>query len=71
MTDSATRSPVVPVLRHAGDTTTCSTFTPEDDSQPVVFVGSRASAEQIGSLCHRHGLDCELVQAFARKGGAA
>jgi hypothetical protein len=65
------RTPVVPLLQHAGCSDQCGTFTPEDDGPPVVIVGALASDESIRSVARRHGLDFLVVQAFARKGGVA
>lgn len=64
-------APAVPVLQHAGHSDQCGTFTPENDGPPVVMVGALASEEALSSVSRRHGLDFQLVRAFAREGGAA
>lgn len=65
------QSPAVPVLRHAGDAETCGTFTPEDDSPPVLMIGSRASDERIAKLAARHGIDPRVLVMFARQAEGA
>jgi hypothetical protein len=57
-----------PTLHHAGHTDTCGTFYPEDDSPPVVSIGSRAAEERIERLAARHGLDARALNLWARRG---
>lgn len=66
-----TAAPTVPVLQHAGRSDQCGTFTPADDGPPVLIVGTLASPEKISSLAQRHGLEAQMLLAFAREGGAA
>lgn len=56
-----------PILRHAGFTEQCGTFTPEDDGPPELWIGSRASDERIARLAARHGFDTRALIYFARK----
>jgi hypothetical protein len=57
-----------PYLRHAGCTDQCGTFTPEDDSPPELWIGSRASDERIERLAVKHGFDPRTLIYFARNG---
>lgn len=67
MPNSNLKAPA-PILRHAGCTDHCGTFTPEDDSPPVLLIGSRASDERLERLAAKHGFDSRTLVYFARNG---
>lgn len=50
----------VPVLQHDGESVRCGTFTPEDDSAPVLLVGRAAPVEAIYRAAIRHGAGANL-----------
>jgi hypothetical protein len=52
------------MLQHAGDTATCGTFTPEDDSPTALVIGARASKRAVQRLAERHRLQPEDLYAF-------
>lgn len=56
----------VPVLQHDGESDRCGTFTPEDDTPPVLLIGRKASPEAIHRAATRYGLDALALLHFAR-----
>lgn len=59
----------VPLLRHDGQTSTCGTYIPEDESlPPVLVVGSLASEARLTRLALRHSLEPRALILLAREG---
>ena len=56
------------ILRHAGQSETCGTFTPEDQGAPVMLVGSLAGIDRLTKLAQRHGIEPRTLIDYARKG---
>jgi hypothetical protein len=67
---SAAATPVVPIMRHDGESELCGTYVPEDDSPPIIMVGAKASEQRIANLAQRHRIDVRMLLTVVRKGGA-
>lgn len=63
------RSAPAPVrmLQHAGATSTCGTFVPEDGGPTAIVIGARAPREALAKLARRHGLEVSALEIFARQ----
>lgn len=63
------QKPVLPsrLLQHAGDSTVCGTFVPDDDGPTAIVVGARAPRDAIARLARKHGLETEALEVFARQ----
>lgn len=59
--------PVTParMLKHAGNTSECGTFFPEDGGPVVLVIGSQAPKEAIRRLARFHTLEASALLAFA------
>lgn len=69
MREGTPLNPAVPLLRHDGQTVTCGTFTPVDESlPPVLVVGSLASEARLTRLALRHSLEPRALILLAREG---
>ena len=64
---TSSAAPVVPVLRHDGNTDLCGTWTgEEEDAAPVLIIGRQAPDAKIQRLAAKHGMDALALKNFAR-----
>lgn len=52
-------------LQHAGNVTTCGTFTPEDGMTVAIVVGRNTPIEVLTRLARRHGIEPQDLALFA------
>jgi hypothetical protein len=62
-------APAAPLrmLQHAGETSTCGTFVPENGGPTAIVIGAQASREALASLARRHGLELSALETFSRQ----
>lgn len=55
------------MLQHAGASSTCGTFVPEDGGPTAIVIGAAARREALANLARRHGLEVSALETFARQ----